>query len=116
MRDAIEVMSKLPLISGCYSIGQGAASQGVWFINDEVGSLVGHSDQPNVRVRSFIHSPAKSMNDPDRLDVSVMWPCLDIKAKHAFMKDNLQGFTEQKGFRSARLHAWYDTPLDYYKQ
>jgi len=44
-----------------------------------------------------------------------MWPITDIKAKHAFMIDKLQGFTDQKGFRSARLHSWFDTPTDYFE-
>ena len=109
-------MKKLPLIANSYVVGQGIGSQAIWYINDECGSLVNHSDTPNVRMRSFIHSPGNSINaDPStRLEVSVMWPIVDIQNKHAFMKDNLQGFTEQRGFRSARLHAWYDLPTDYY--
>ena len=43
-----------------------------------------------------------------------MWPLTNIGNKHAFMKDNLVGFTEQKGFRSCRLHTWYDVPTDYF--
>ena len=94
MRDSIELMTKLPLISSCYVVGQGVASQGIWYVNDEVGSIVGHSDTPNVRMRSFIHSPAKTFNDANRLEVTLFWPCTEIKAKHAFLKDNLQGFSE----------------------
>ena len=84
-------MKKLPLIASTYVVGQGIGIQAIWFINDEAGSLVGHSDTPNVKVRSFIHSPSNTMEaDPStRLEVSVMWPIKDLKNRHAFLKDNL---------------------------
>ena len=88
------MLEKLPLIANLYILGQGIASQPVWYLNDEVGSIIGHSDTPNVKVRSFIHSPGNTINDPNRLEVSVMWPLKSISNKHAFLKDHLQGFTE----------------------
>jgi len=88
----------------------------VWYLNDEVGSIVAHSDTPNVRMRSFIHSPTSAINDPDSLGFTVMWPIHEIKAKHAFMQDKLQGFTDARGFRSARLHSFFDTPTEYFTQ
>jgi len=63
MRDAMDLMEKLPMIASCYVIGQGIGSQAVWFLNDEVGSIISHSDTPNVKVRSFIHSPSSQMSD-----------------------------------------------------
>ena len=94
IHDAKQLLETLPLIANVYVLGQGIGSQAVWYLNDEVGSIIGHSDVPNVKVRSFINSPANTINDPNRLDVSVMWPVKDISNKHAFMKDHLQGFTE----------------------
>lgn len=114
IRDAMDILAKLPMLANVYVIGQGIASQPIWYVNDEVGSIVGHSDAPNVRIRSFIHSPTNELNDPDRLEVSIMWPITEIKTNHAFLRDNLQGFTEQKGYRSTRLHSWYDTPTEYF--
>ena len=48
IRDAIQIMEKLPLIANCYVVGQGIGSQAVWYLNDEVGSIIAHSDTPNV--------------------------------------------------------------------
>lgn len=85
MRDAIDIMEKLPLVAGCYIMGQGVMAQPVWFLTDEVGSIISHSDNPNVKLMSFIHSPNKQANDPNQLEVSVMWPLKEIKVKHAFL-------------------------------
>ena len=79
LRDAINVMEKLPLIANCYVVGQGIGSQAVWYLNDEVGSIIAHSDTPNVQMRSFIHSPKSEVNDPDQLGFTVMWPIKDLK-------------------------------------
>lgn len=114
IRDALEIMEKLSLIAGVYVVGQGVNSQPVWYVNDEVGSIVSHSDAPNVRMRPFIHSTTNSLDSGDRLEVSVVWPIVDMKERTAFMKDNLQGFTEQKGFRSTRLYSFFDTPTEYF--
>ena len=65
-------------------------------------------------MRSFIHSPSCEVNDPDQLGFTVMWPTKDIKQKQGFMRDFLHGFTDQKGFRSARLHSYFDTPTEYF--
>ena len=94
VRDALEVLKKLSLLAGVYVVGQGINSQPFWYVNDEVGSIISHSDTPNVRMRSFIHSPSNQITDENRLEVSVIWPIVDIKERQAFMKDNLQGFTE----------------------
>ena len=61
IRDAIDILLKLPMIANVFVIGQGMASQPVWYLNDEVGSIISHSDDPNIRVRSFIHSPSNQI-------------------------------------------------------
>ena len=89
IRNALDVMKKLSLIANVYVVGQGPASQAFWYVNDEIGSIISHSDAPNVRMRSFIHSPSNTLNDVNRLEVSVIWPITEIKDKHGFLKDNL---------------------------
>ena len=74
---------------------------------DEVAAVVQHSDKPNIKVKTFFHSPSKMANDPDQLSVSIMWPIQDIQPKEGYFRDFLDGFTEQK-FRSTRLHSWFD--------
>ena len=44
MHDAMNIMEKLPLVAGSYVLGAGMQSQAVWYLNDEVGSVVAHSD------------------------------------------------------------------------
>ena len=116
IRDNLNLMEKLTLIANVYVLGQGIGSQAVWYLNDEVGSLINHSDTPNVKVRSFIHSPENKIGDENRLEVSVVWPTSDIAEKQVIMMDKLMGFTEQRGFRSTRLHAFYDVPTEYFTQ
>ena len=58
VRDAMEIHEKLPMLANVYILGQGITSQACWYLNDEVGSLIMHSDTPNVKVRSFINSPS----------------------------------------------------------
>ena len=43
----------------------GGAAEPVWYIQDEVGSVIQHSDEPNVKVMTFFHSPGKAINDPN---------------------------------------------------
>ena len=61
---------------------------------DEVASVIQHSDKPNIKIKTFFHSPAKSANDPDQLSVSIMWPIQDITQNEVFLRDFLDGFTE----------------------
>lgn len=104
------IIEKLPMLASVYILGQ----EPIWYLNDEVGSIIGHSDTPNIKVRSFIHSPSNNINDENRLEVSVMWPVIDIGKGHGFLKDFLAGWTEQRGFRSTRLHSFYDVPTEYF--
>lgn len=80
------------------------------FLNDEVGSVVGHSDVPNVRMQTFVHSEQGQLTP-----YTLMWPIQDISENEAFLRDRLYGFDESR-FRSARLRLWFETPDDYYKK
>lgn len=83
----------------------------MWYVQDEVGSAIRHSDKPNVQVRSFVFSPTNSADDT--ISFNVIWPISDIKTNDGIYRDFLTGFDESK-FRSARLHSWFYTPDDYY--
>jgi hypothetical protein len=96
-------------VSGHYSTQNVSA----WFVNDEVGSVVGHSDKPNVRMTSFLYSKTNSADDI--LAFTVLWPISDIGVSEALSRDKLFGFDESQ-FRSARLRVWFETPDEYYKQ
>lgn len=83
----------------------------VWYIQDEVGSAIGHSDLANLRIRPFCYSPTNQTSDT--VTFSIVWPVTDIKSGTGLYKDYLDGYTEAQ-FRSARLHTWFNTPEDYY--
>lgn len=68
-----------------------------------------HSDQGNVRVVPFMHSPNNSAQDANAVSFNVLWPVKDITVNEGIYKDYLAGYTEER-FRSARLHTWFDVP------
>lgn len=91
----------------------GTQNANVWYIQDEVGSALGHSDQPNVRCIPFLQSPNNKINDPSAITYCVMWPVKDIKKEDTLYRDVLEGYTE-KEFRSARMGVWFNTPEQYF--
>jgi hypothetical protein len=66
-----------------------------------------------VKVMTFRHTKASDPENP--FFVNVMWPLKDIKKQECYMMDFLTGFNDQKHFRSTRLHAYFDTPMKYFK-
>lgn len=69
-------------------------SEPVWFIQDEVGSSIAHSDSPNLRVSPFLYSPSNSVDDQDTIGFNVMWPVKEIKANDGLYRDFLYGVGE----------------------
>jgi len=63
---------------------------------------------------TFLYSPNNQAADLNLIPYTIMWPVKAIQAQEAIHRDKLQGF-EEKHFRSARLHIWYETPETYYK-
>lgn len=106
-----QLINKLPMFANHYQIGVLQAP--VWYIQDEVGSAIQHSDQPNVKCFPFMYSPNNSISDPNALSFNVLWPTKDISVNDAIYRDFLTGFTEDQ-FRSARLHTWFETPEHFY--
>ena len=88
----------------------------IWYVQDEVGSAISHSDKPNMRSVPFMYSPKNSPTDEDTLPYNIMWPVSDIKCNDGIYRDYLYGNNEQDMFRSARLHTWFNVPEDYFKK
>jgi hypothetical protein len=109
------LFEKLKGYVSSYVVNEGPMTMPVWFLQDEVGSSIGHSDLPNVQVVPFMYSPSNSASDSDALSFNLMWPVKDIAAADGIYRDFLAGFDETK-FRSARLYTWYDTPSVYYSK
>mmetsp|Transcript_38215 Transcript_38215/g.37717 ORF Transcript_38215/g.37717 Transcript_38215/m.37717 type:complete len:115 (+) Transcript_38215:228-572(+) len=87
-------------------------SESYWYIQDEVGSHLQHSDDPNCEVYSFIfckdlmdlQDPSKgAVLDPSsRITYSIMWPKKKIE-KDAILSRNFLPNIDEKMYRSARL-------------
>lgn len=47
--------------------------ENIWYINDEVGSLIRHSDKPNMAVHPFIYAPNNAL-DAHTITYTICWP------------------------------------------
>ena len=86
--------------------------EAIWYINDEIGTAINHSDNPNFALFPLIFSPSNTFKD-DMITYSVMWPLKDIKKGEEIYRDYLANISEQQ-LRSARLTVWYETPSNYF--
>ncbi len=53
--------------------------ESAWYIVDEVGAAIKHSDQPNVALFPFVYSPDCLAEDPHTITYSVRFPTLGHK-------------------------------------
>jgi tubulin--tyrosine ligase-like protein 12 len=51
--------------------------EAIWYIMDEVGSVMKHSDNPNLAVHPFIYSPNNKM-DEKTITFSICWPLKNV--------------------------------------
>ena len=66
-----------------------------FYINDEVGSAVSHSDSPNVKMVPFVYSKSGEDGDEDMTTVTLLWPSKTIGRNEYFYRDYLTGVSEQ---------------------
>ena len=85
-----------------------------FYIHDEVGNSITHSDSPNVKMAPFIFSPNCEHDDDKAMTYSIMWPTQTIKKEHYIERDYLDGIDE-KQWRSARLYPWFNVFEEYYE-
>ncbi|MQL78050.1 hypothetical protein Taro_010469 [Colocasia esculenta] len=85
----------------------------VWYVMDELGSALRHSDEPNFRVAPFLFMPEGKL--ASAISFSVLWPTRDVVKGEECTRDFLFGIGEDK-HRSARLTAWFHTPENYFVQ
>ncbi|KAJ4953775.1 hypothetical protein NE237_030607 [Protea cynaroides] len=83
----------------------------VWYVLDELGSALRHSDAPNFRVSPFLFMPEGKL--ASSVSFSILWPTQNIHKGHECTRDFLFGVREDKQ-RSARLTAWFHTPKNYF--
>ncbi|KAL5768517.1 hypothetical protein ACOSP7_015062 [Xanthoceras sorbifolium] len=85
----------------------------VWYVMDELGSALRHSDEPNFRVAPFLFMPEGNLTSA--VSFSILWPIQDVHKGDECTRDFLFGIGEDKQ-RSARLTAWFHTPENYFIQ
>ncbi|KAE8682930.1 hypothetical protein F3Y22_tig00111234pilonHSYRG00209 [Hibiscus syriacus] len=85
----------------------------VWYVMDELGSALRHSDEPNFRVAPFLFMPEGNL--ASAVSFSILWPFQNVKKGDECTRDYLFGIGEDKQ-RSARLTAWFHTPQLYFIQ
>lgn len=83
----------------------------VWYVMDELGSAVRHSDEPNFRVAPFLFMPEGKLSSA--VSFSILWPIQNVYKSDECTRDFLYGIGEDKQ-RSARLTAWFHTPQSYF--
>ena len=62
-----------------------------WYVQDEVGSAISHSDSPNVKVMAFLHSPNNSVTDTHTCGFNVAWPVKKTGLNEVVYRDYLNG-------------------------
>ncbi|GLT81160.1 hypothetical protein SLA2020_525630 [Shorea laevis] len=85
----------------------------VWYVMDELGSALRHSDEPNFRVAPFLYMPEGKL--ASAVSYSILWPIHNVQKGDECTRDFLFGIGEDKQ-RSARLTAWFHTPENYFIQ
>ncbi|KAH1209508.1 Tubulin--tyrosine ligase-like protein 12 [Glycine max] len=83
----------------------------VWYVMDELGSALRHSDEPNFRVAPFLFMPEGNL--ASAVSFSILWPTQNVCKGDECTRDFLLGIGEDKQ-RSARLTAWFHTPENYF--
>ncbi|KAM7513056.1 hypothetical protein LguiB_011931 [Lonicera macranthoides] len=83
----------------------------VWYVMDELGSSLRHSDDPNFRVSPFLYMPEGNL--ASAVSFSILWPMKTVQKGDECTRDFLFGIGEEKQ-RSARLTAWFHTSQSYF--
>mmetsp|Transcript_17291 Transcript_17291/g.16949 ORF Transcript_17291/g.16949 Transcript_17291/m.16949 type:complete len:735 (-) Transcript_17291:35-2239(-) len=100
-------------------------TENYWYVQDEVGSHILHSDDYNVEVHPFIYckdimelqstSNQAAFDPSNRITYSILWPKKNIEKDSILYRDFLPKIDETM-FRSSRLSVWYDVPQKYFEE
>lgn len=81
-----------------------------WYVMDELGSALNHSDIPNMALFPFLYSPSNDFGK-SMTGICLLWPIRDLMLGSLLYRDFLYGVSETQA-RSARFSVWYDTPKE----
>lgn len=85
----------------------------IWYVMDELGSSIRHSDKPNFQIAPFMYLPDGTLQSA--ISYSLLWPVQDVVSGEECTRDYLFGIREDQQ-RSSRLAAWFHTSSDVFKQ
>lgn len=99
-----EVLRKMWRFNGTYSIGSAGVEienqMPIWFVHDELGSAILHSDEPNFRLIPFIYVP-------EQVTYSILFPVRDCDEGEMITRDFVENLTEKESERrNALLLPW----------
>jgi tubulin--tyrosine ligase-like protein 12 len=96
-RDIEEAMQLIWRYANTYRLASTtqADPEPIWYINDEAGSAIQHSDDPNVKVFPFYYSPKNKIDDADNISYTIMFPLKDLKKNDVIYRNYLNGVTEE---------------------
>ncbi|OMJ77308.1 hypothetical protein SteCoe_23134 [Stentor coeruleus] len=101
------VIAKMWAYFNCYRLSTQSTydENAVWYILDEFGSSILHSDAPNCKLMPFLYYS----DTGDSITYSLLWPIKNIRKGEIIYRDFLPNVTEQE-FRSYRLCPWFQIP------
>ena len=86
---AAALFAKIQRVVGNYTVSEVGQQITAWFVNDEVGSLISHSDAPNCKMMTLLYSKTNDKLDGNLMPFTVMWPTKDIQANEVIHRDKL---------------------------
>ncbi|KAK3588486.1 hypothetical protein CHS0354_012895 [Potamilus streckersoni] len=100
------VMDEMWKYNQTYSLGhiskEYEEAQPIWYIMDEFGSRIQHSDTPTFKTAPFYYTPSQ-------LTFTLLWPVLALEKGDEVTRDFVSGTTDPD-LRAARLIPW--RPID----
>lgn len=97
-----QVFNEMWKYNNTYSVKsakEGDALLPVWYVMDEFGSAIQHSDEPNMRIVPFIH-----LNEG--IAYSILYPLKDIDDENEITVDYVENY-EDPEIRKVLLHPWF---------
>ncbi|XP_072745998.1 tubulin--tyrosine ligase-like protein 12 isoform X2 [Anoplolepis gracilipes] len=101
------VMREMWRYNQSYSFNYGAIEERmpIWYIMDEVGSAINHSDEPNFRAMPFLHMP-------EGIIYTLLFPIKDVDAGDEVTRDFVEGQTKDPQKRRALLLPWVNSTFE----
>ncbi|XP_069759518.1 tubulin--tyrosine ligase-like protein 12 [Narcine bancroftii] len=100
-----KVLAELCAFSYTYKLSQGSAEEQVpiWYVMDEFGSQIQHSDEPTFQIVPFFYMPKQ-------MTFSLLWPLQNLNHGEEVTWDHAYG-EQDPLIRKCRLYPWQPSDL-----